>query len=444
MINTQRPMTMQDLARVFSGGGGPKMPEQIGSDIFMGSPQGYDYLQGQGQNLGIGDPVQYFQHQKAAQQMANTPSGGMMEAMRLAGMHRPDSLPGQLAARELTGNKLMQMDAMQAKSNASLQQSNLDRQYPLPSPGSSLTLSPVMSAAMRQSGETNSMAWMMKQRLGANRGAVAPFSAVPDAGIKPEDLYNEPSFQTIQNSNPQKAAQVFQALTNQDLGKFGELYQSRQLGEQKFGIEQLRREFAENNATTDEAGELRFRKKVFDPTTNKMVATGEYEEGTPYQRNLKKYLPHVSSEIAAFKRLHDKGGPTAPVASLQNAPVATPYQNEQGVPIQQQASRGSSVFENTLRGVSGDLGRVFTGGEQSWLGGTEDTAARASQWGRGSSGDFEAPRGSAITHMRERLANNPQFQELLKRDPERARRLIMAMQRGSNSPVQQQPVYPRY
>lgn len=420
-INANRSLTLQDMARVFNGSG-MKSPEQVGSDIFLGSSQGYDYLQDQGRNLGIGDPVEFFQQQQLQKQMATTPSGGMMEMMRLAGM---PSNPGSFMQQELKRNvgvdALMAKQAVEARGLASLQQAKLDQQYPLPTPGSSLTLSPVMSAAMRQSGETNSMTWMMKQRLGANRGAVDNFSAVPDAGISAEDLYNEPSFRTVLNSNPQKAAQVFQALTNQNLEGFGKLYQERQLGEQKFGIETLRKAFAEGDASVDEKGNLRWRKKVFDPATNKMVATQEYEEGTPFQRGLKKHMPHVSSEVDEARRLMAEKA--AYLAKQGRVGMTAP---PQGVAPQTVQGNTGALWTglNALGGMAGDIGRTFSG----------DTTLM----GNAHPEDFGRPGGRAVIHARQMLQSNPRFQQLMRTNPQKARQIIMAIQQGTAAGPEEQ------
>lgn len=429
-INVNRPLTLQDLARVYGGGGGMKSPEQVGSDIFLNASQGSDYLSQQGQNLGIGDPTQYFQSQYEAQRRAQTPSGGTMEMMRLAGM---PSNPGSFMQQELKRNvgidKLIAQQAIEAKGNASLQQSNLDKQYPLPTPGTSLTLSPVMSAAMRQSGETNSMAWMMKQRLGANRGAVGNFNAVPNLGVKAQDLYLEPTFQSALNNNPQKAAQVFNAITGQDLKGFHDLYQARQGKEQEFGISTLRKAFAEGDASVDEQGNLRWRKKKFDPTTSRMVATDEYEEGTPFQRGLAKHMPHVSSEIDEVRRLMaEKKAHQAQQGRFQGMTAAP-----QGVAPETTATNQSALWTgiNTVGGAFGDIGRMAGGMMPS-------PVANYLGMDIGQAQDFGAPGGRAVIHARQMLQGNPRFQQLMKTDPQKARRIIMAIQQGTAAGPEEQ------
>lgn len=408
-FDVNRPTTTAQLAALYLGNPN-QTPAQVDSNLFINSAQSRDYIHQQGKNLGIGDPAAYFGQMQLAQRMASTPNGAQMEAQRLARMPAPDA------------------------NLASLQTANRMKAYPLPAAGMSPNLSPVMQADMAQQGISNPMEYLMAKRLGPNRNAVASIAGLQGA-VNPDALYNQPTFQNAMGQNAGTSANVFQALTGRDLATYDTQYRTSADQERKRGIEFLSKAMQDGHARPMQGGGMEWSERVFDPNTSKMTPTGKFIKGDAYQSSQEKYLPHVDRDIAKFQALEAARGstPVAPVASLQN-----PYSSDQGVPLQLAAggapnSSGMSVFGDTMAGIIGDAKRVFTGGEQAWLGGTGETEAARRQWGRGA-GDFLPPSGRNIRHARPLLANNPQFQALMRRDPEAARRIILTLQYGDTSP----------
>lgn len=407
-FNVNRPTTTAQLAALYLGNPN-RTPQQVDSDLFLNSSQSRDYIHEQGKNLGIGDPAAYFSQMALAQRMSSTPNGAQMEASRLAAQPPPDV------------------------NLASLQTANRLKAFPLPAAGINPRLSPVMQADMAQQGITNPMEYLMAQRLGPNRGAVASLTGL-QGPVDPDALYNEGTFQNAIGQNMGQSADVFQALTGRDLGQYHEQYQTAEGLARKRGSEFLYKALGDRSAQIGPDGTVLWNQMAPDPMTGKLVPSGNYAAGDAFQKSQEKYLPYVDKDINRRQTLIAKGGaPVAPVASLQN-----PYSSDQGVPLQLAAgaaptSSSLSIFGDTMAGIFGDAKRVFTGGEQGWLGGTEDNQRRANQWSK-VSGDFLPPSGRSIRHARPLLANNPQFQALMRRDPEAARRIIYAIQYGDNSP----------
>lgn len=415
-ISPRSSMSIGQLAQLYNGN--PNIdPSEVASNIFLGSSQGTDYLNQQGQNLGIGDPATYFQQARDAQRATQTPSGGTMEAMRLAGQYSPQSLPGQLAAHQAMISQVQAQQVQQSQVAGLQYQNTLNQQYPLPTPGVAPTLSPVMQAAMQQQGIKDPTAFLMQQRLGNNLSAVSPFSSVPSGQVKPDDLYHEPTFQANMQANPAKASQVFSALTGGDLGQFHTNYLKSQADEQKFRDDTLRSELASGGASTDDQGNVTFSQKVFDPASNKMIPTGKFSPGTPYQKIIAQSAPRVAPEIARFQQLAAKGGAGGiPVTALQQGqdPDATP----QGMQASDLGNGFLGTTDNFLSGVVGDIGGIVTGNSTA-------------KFGRNGASDFDTPAGAAAIHAAPALRNNPQFQQLLRTNPTKARAIIMAVQQGN-------------
>lgn len=418
-ISPRSSMTIGQMAQLYNGN--PNVdPSQVASNIFLGSSQGTDYLNQQGDNLGIGDPATYFQQARDAQRAANTPNGATMEAMRLAGQYSPQSLPGQLAAHQAMIGGVQAQQAQQSQVAGLQYQQTLNQQYPLPTPGVAPTLSPVMQAAMQQQGIQDPTAFIMQQRLGNNRSSVIPFSSVPNGQVKQDDLYHEPTFQANMAANPAKASQIFGALTGGDLASYHSNYFKSQADEQKFRDDTLRSELASGGATTDDQGNVTFSQKVFDPVQNKMVPNGKFSPGTPYQKIIAQSAPRVAPEIARFQQLAAKGGPTTP----SNAVGVTSLQDVAPEQLQTGSGQGG-VFGNTVTGALSDVSRIFQGQAPNLV---------SPALGQNNTGDFFKPTGSAVQHAAPILRNNPQFQALMKKDPAKARAVIMAIQMGNNSP----------
>lgn len=443
MFNVNRPTSEGQLAALFTGN--PHLtPQQVDSNLFTSSAQGHGYIQQQGKNLGIGDPAQYYSQQQLAQTMATQQNGAQAEFARQTGQFSPTSLPGQLANRDKMWGAAMDNDVLNAQKLAALQVQQREKSFPLPAVGMQPTLSPVMQEDMRQQGLADPMAYLMRQRLGGMAtpsvagGEMLPKPVTPFATagpVMPDALYDQPAFQNRMRNDPRMANQVFSGLTGGDLGGYAEGRMKSAGDERNWKVKTLRDMLSEGKAQRNEDGSLTFREMIPDPSgSGRLVLGPNYGKGDAFQQSLNKVLPYADSDASEFQKMAQRRAieaPKAPVAALQNAPKFG--EDNRGVPMQLQTNTSPSpLFDETMNAIVGDVGRIFTGGEQTHL---DWSGQGGKQWAHGA-GDFTRPQGRAITHARPALANNPQFQELMRRDPEKARRIILAIQMGDNSPLQ--------
>lgn len=392
-INTQGAMSPQQLAALYQNGS-PNL-----------SPQSAGYVSDQASQMGISGGVDNFFAQRRADQynMAAAAQQRQMEAVR------------------------------NAPQVAGLQ----DSLYPIPTAGTPISLRPLDQQEAQRLGQSPE-AYTLNRRL---RLAGVSQQLVPDltsigaqggnvttpgraGGISAEDLYSEPTFQSAMSRTPEKAHAVFQALTGFPLlgaGGFHEAYQGRRAAEIKQGTGDLHQLLMSGHARPTATG-VEFSETQFDPVSGKMVPTGKYTAGDPYQKSLAKYLPNVSSQIAGFQKLAAER--PADIPSVANGGLARLQPPEiSGAPNFMQVDPGGNygTSQNVVEATLGDFGRALTGrGDQM--------AATAGQENPYGAYDFTAPQGHAAFHARQTLANNPHFQELLRRDPARARSVIMAMQ----------------
>lgn len=427
MFNTNQPASQSQLDNLFMGD--PNLtPDQVNSNLFTQNSQGQGWVNQQAQNLGIGDPVAHYNAILLARKMANTQSGAQAEAARQAGAFSPTSLPGQLAARDNMWNQVQGQQDQQTAGLASLQQVNNDRAYPLPTPGSTPTMSPVMQTAMAQQGITNPTQFLMQQRLGGNQGMVdtKPL-ANANGAINPDDLYNEPTFQAALNHDPNKASQVFSALTGQDFKSYANNYAASKNQERTSGVSFLRKSLEEGTAQLNPDGSMGWRQQVQNPTTGMMVPGPTVAAGNPFQKSMEKYLPYMDSDpsMTRFRQLAKKGA-GAPVASLQNAGPANDNGAQPGFQTTgaAQGDYSNSTIGNTLAGMAGTVSDLasFSGkaSDPGYFNGMMRQSAMKTS-------------GAAPVHARAALANNPRFQALLKSNPDAARRIIMSLQQsGAN------------
>lgn len=429
-FNTNRPATEGQLAQLFTGN--PHLsPEQVGSNLFTSNSQAYDYVQQQGRNLGIGDPQEYYSRQQLAQQMANTPSGMQMEVARQMGQYGPNTLPGQMAAREGMANSLMARDEKQAAQIAALQKAQRLDQYQLPVTGQTPVLSPVMQEAARQRG-ISSAQFLLEQRLGGaatpsmSGGQMLPKPVAPltgMAGPAPAGrLFNLPSFQ---RADPALTDNMFSALTGKDLSGYRKDWTAAKKEEREHGVNYLRRSAENGAAGFDEQGNLRFRRMVPNPTTGKLEATGDLWEGDPYQRAMAEHLSGLGSELAQFQELAKARAASTPTAAVATPFFGAPSPPEQDIPAYMQGTNETANFgENWVRGMGGTLGGMFSD--------LFHGRSREQNYDQIMAASANAPAGRAAVHARPLLESNPEFQAIARKDPERARRIIAAIQQSEH------------
>lgn len=423
LFNTNQPASQSQLDNLFLGTPN-QTPDQVNSNLFLNNTQGQDWVNKQAANLGISDPVAYYNKIAMARQMAGTQNGAQAEAARQAGAYSPSSLPGQLASRNAMWNAVQGGQDNQAAQLASLQQSNNDRSYPLPAPGTSPSLSPVMQTAMAQQGITNPSQFLLQQRLGPNAGMVdtKPL-AQANGGINPDDLFNEPTFQAALGKDPNHASQVFAALTGHDFKQYSDNYATSKINERTSGVSFLRKSLEEGTAQLNPDGSMGWRQQVQNPTTGQMVPGPVVAAGNPFQKSMEKYLPYMDSDpaMARFRQLAKMGVGQSQVASLQGQQVDNTAPSALTTTPFAQAGGAATTAMNTTAGVVNDIGNIFSG----------------QPVGTGSTASYAKPAGITPVHARAALANNPRFQNLLRTNPDAARRIIMSIQQGSadNSPV---------
>lgn len=419
LFNTNQPASLNQLDNLYLGD--PNLtPDQVDSNLFLGNSQGQGWVHQQAQNLGIGDPVAHYNAIALARKIAGTQSGAVAEAQRQAGIYSPTSLPAQLQARDHMWDQVATGQQQQQQQLASLQQSNNDRAYPLPTPGTAPTLTPVMKAAMAQQGLTNPTQFLMQQRLGPNQGMVntKPLAGASGA-IDPDDLFNEPTFQQALTKDPNKASQVFGALTGQDFAGYAKNYAASKQQERTTGVAFLRKSLEDGTAAMNADGSMSWRAQIQNPISGQMGPGPTLGEGNSFQKAQEKFLPYLDSDPAMkrFRMLGKKGAPSTPVASLQTpSDNVVPTSLAAGFP-----STGQTVM-NTVGGAVNDIGNMFSG----------------APLGAGSAGAMAPVQNQAPVHARAILLNNPRFQQLMRTKPDVARRIIMSIQQGGsldNSPM---------
>lgn len=418
LFNVNKPASEGQLRALYTGN--PNLsPQEVDSNLFLSSSQGRDYIHQQAANLGLGDPAQYYSQQRLASQLATLQNGAQAEASRQVGQFAPTSLPGQLAARDQLWNAVDAKNAQDANRMAALAATNRLSQYKLPGAGGEPQLSPVMQEDMRQQGIASPMEYLMRQRLGGDRNAVGSLTGLQGA-VNPQSLYDESSFQSGMAQNPAQASRVFSALTGGDLASFA----ADNTALAKRGSNFLFEALSKGEAGLDANGNVRWRKRVTDPLTGKMVLGTEFEVGDPFQRSQERYLNRVDPQLDRFRTLAAKSD--TPLASLQMPPA----EGIQEAP----RSRAMSILQDAIGGYTSDFGNILTGQPL----GSDPT--------RG----FATPPRANI-HARPLLANNPRFQQLMRTNPEKARAILTAIQTQTSvdtSPMAQDldpsAFYPQY
>lgn len=450
IFNSRRQSTLGQLAQFYGDN-----PAEADSQLFLNNSQGHGYIQEQARNLGIGDPVRYFSELQIQKQLAATPSGAQMEAARQMGQYSPQSLPGQLAARDRMWNAVGAGEQAQTAKFASLQNANIERSYPLPVPGVTPTLSPVMQRDAASQGFSDPAAYLLNQRLGANRSGVVPFNQISSNGVDPHKLYDEPTFQSAMKSKPDRAAQVFNALTGLPLDEFHKSKLAAAVSETKSGTSDLHEALKEGRAKIV-GDKILWRKLVPDPMTGKMGLGADFEEGDPYQKGLSKYLSNVSHDIAKFQSLSAKGGSTATsvapqVASLQNGQLqhepspfpAAPSQTGQAIrgwfdqavaAPEMLAGHFTNPNDPFLQGINGSVNSVtnaIRGGVNTTMDAGAEMFGFTPPAPQPIIPNINAPLQAPNTQIRaQQMIANPRFRELMVKDPASARRIIMAIHQG--------------
>lgn len=288
LFNTQRPTTEAQLAQLYTGD--PHLtPEQVQSDIFLGSARNAIYLQDQGRNLGIGDPVQYFSHQLAQQKMVDYQNGaGQRAAMQQSSMQK--FYPGSAGP--------------DPKELASLQMQGVDHNYPLPVPGMPTNLSPLMQQDMQAQGMQDPRAYLLNKRLqmmGAS-SVVQPFNQT-SAPVNASELYGTPGFsRALQGAHPQQAAAAMYALTGHTLAATTADYSNNQDQVIKEGTTHFNKGFQSGHFKLNDQG-IPLQQKYALNLQGAYTPTGDYEPLDKYSAGMWEQQPEVRRNVLGDKAL---------------------------------------------------------------------------------------------------------------------------------------------
>jgi len=290
-IDVRQPLSRERLARLYSGNA-----EEADRDMRFNAPQGYGYVQEQARNMGISDPATYFGHQQLAQQMASTPSGGLMEARRISGNHSPDSLPGQLAARDSMWNGVMEAEQKQATQLASLQTSQR-MSMPLPSGTTPMIPGSPMADQERFDKGYSRDQWAIQQRLGPQLSRMLSLGGQQDTGqqfkkniafnrgVAPSDLARNKNFQGMLQQHPTQANEAFQAVTGQDYLKYTAGQEATRGARGKEMTSYFNKGMQEGLFKWDK-GKILQRERVVDPNTGKLGLGANYGQLDDYGQGL--------------------------------------------------------------------------------------------------------------------------------------------------------------
>lgn len=277
-LNVNRPMTMGALAQLYDGN--PNIsPEKV--DYGMTGQQ-REYVNRQASNLGIEDPAQFFERRRTSAALAATPSGGEIEAARQLG-----ALPGQVAEsrRMAMWDTVSAAKEAEASNLATLQQRNAARRFPVV-PGQAPVLSPLEQSEAMRLGQTPDQ-FATSQRLGVNRSVPGVGDLSRSGSAHPDELYRDPRFQAIIQSQPDKAGQIFSALTGHpDLGGYMKGQMAQQRDRVGTGVDYFKKGFQDGMFKIDAQGNVMQRQRVADPLTGKLALGADYGPLDEYSKGL--------------------------------------------------------------------------------------------------------------------------------------------------------------
>lgn len=401
-INTQQPLNMSTLARLYTSGSAE------------GDSQVQSYLSAQGQRLGIGDPTNYFAQQHQDQYNA----AAAAQQRQLEAVRNAPSDPAQLAALQL-------QQRLAANS--------------LPQAGVATAPGTYLDDQERYKQGFSRDQWAIQKRLGPelsnqlSRGSsqeMLPTGTRPEAfnrSVTADDLLHDEKFNGLMRRRPDLAHQAFEAIT----GMKHDAYLGLRAADRAHTL-------ASNESITQNLVNkgLNFDDKQGWTMTENDPVTHEPRSRSLTRPELEAVTNGGQGVIPDLHRIATLQGKLR-FSNYTQPPVSMPPpQVIRSVPPALQATPGGGEgmgadLIRTGQGMLGDLGRIFSGR------GDQYTGLNKQDWKYGNQ-DYAAPQGRPATHVRALLQNNLRFQQMMREDLERARRIIMAMQTGS----QDQSGYP--
>lgn len=414
-------MTPGQLAALYANGD-PGLPSQS---------QGY--VNDQASRMGItGGVDNYFanQRQDAWNQRAAA-QGRNIDLARIAGVDlSPD------AARNAQIDQASALAAQQAQQVATLQRQRALSDTALPS--SLDPIEPDPNNTLERAGITPEQRAFTSRLGGVTEGQ--KFIGKNTSALDPEDLTRDPRFASLLNQAPDKASQVFAALTGGSLKDHLTTQAARVKDQDRFGMDTVQDWLKTGRAHYDPGTNTWKMRQLVpsleDPT--KLVVGAGYEEPDPFQaETLKKYAPQVAPMIAERQQLMQRklaATPGASVIQTTSSASTDPLEKYSNSPLGYQVGNGIQAAVDL-----NDRGLFVPQAAQDF---TSDTLRTVGNFGAGIGNLFGAnlkavppvqaeDTGTNPIHARQTaLMHNPRFQRLLQTDPQSARRIIMSIQQG--------------
>lgn len=326
-IDTRNPLSPGMLAALYSGN-----PREADSQMFLGSAQSHSWVQDQARNMGISDPVAHFAALQNQQQTNSAPLLSTQLAMRAAGQYAPNTLPGQLAARDSMWDQSAAAQQAQQTQLATLQR---NRALGNPMPTFDMPSDP--NSTLEQSGMSPATRAFTQRLGGVSEGR--QFIGDNQSALDPDTLTTNPRFSALLQQSPDKAAQVFAALTGGNLGTHLKTQVARNVDQDKFGLNTMQEWAKGGRAHFDTASNSWKMRQLVpdpnDPSGQRLVVGGNYEEPDPFQAGiLRKYGPQVApgmqEEITRLN--HYKATEAAAMATGQATGQRVQVGQNQGTP----------------------------------------------------------------------------------------------------------------
>lgn len=468
-INVNQPLSPQALGQIYMGNG--QSPDQNESDLFMAGSDAYNYVQQQAKNMGIQDPKAYFNNLVTQQKLATTPSGFSMEMARQAGQFSPNSLPGQLAARNAMADQASAANDQQMQQTQLAQRAAALQKTPLPT---SMNPAPDFAPGSfgAQTGMNSNQYAMMKRLGGVTAGN--QFIGSGTAPIDPSTLTNDPRFQSLLTTHPDQASQVFSAITGGDLGQ----HMKQQAADMAAADEQQR------NTVTSWIKDQSLR---FNPSSNgyemrelvpdianpgHMTLSQNWTPLNPIQQEwVKKQAPNLMPMTTMDQRMATAAAAAKAKAGTGSTSSANVQQAPSGDPLTRQAMTNnpigatagnmmmsyadawsqpgqSELMQHPMEAIDPAAYAAQNKQEYNWYGQNLDTSATRLAQGAGNifglrnenapltpmpmaqQSDVGTPQPSHVRTAA--VVNTPQFRNLMRTNPAAARAIVQRLQGVGN------------
>ncbi len=377
-----------------------------------------------------------FAQSDLAKQLQNYPQQDVVQAQQFNNYQaNPSRFQQPTYQSDLQRSSVMQVvDLM----NQPQQQQQRLAQYQLPQQGQAPQLSPLATQEVARQGVTP-MAYLLRKRLQATGNEFTTDSSEPQntwidstkGVVDPTALLHHPQFVATMQQNPQKASQVFQALTGEDLGQTmaANTAQSRQRfsDAHSYITEGLKTGRFQIDPKT---GAVQSKKMVYNPVNGQTALAQDFTSLDPMEQQHFQVAGHAvmpgiaaqqdqsRSTLLAQKQTAQQQAAQAAQLAAKYAGQGRNYGNEIAT---LQTARNQQLGTNANSAIS-DASNTFGNMIVPW-GGPFNTTEK------------QQPTGQNPIHAASKLRGNSQWQALFKKDPIAATRILMSMQVGPLSSV---------